>query len=385
MNHEPSRVPFTVTCGYGCAYVSRSSAPPGKPSLLQSLKPLSVADVVLITQQFMRAGNWQSAQQLCEQACGHWGRDTALTVARAVVELGVGQYELAEELLHEVLSDHPEHLVALYSLACLYQKQGDAIKARDTLFTLVQIFADYPGALSTLATVVMPGPTHRDVLAYVHQRLRPRSYLELGVEASATLKLAQYSSAVVGVGPRLSLLQPDRQLRSVKLFACTSNEFFERQSPQTALNGLPLELVFIASVHQFESALRDFCNTELWASQRTVVVMHDVLPLLPIVASRVRQTTFWSGDTWKVLWGLIEHRPDLTINIIPAPPSGLAIIRDLDPEQALSDSQVASMIEQYSRLEMPELEPGHFAPHLPLVENSVAGWCDALGISEYAQ
>jgi hypothetical protein len=40
---------------------------------------------------------------------------------------------------------------------------------------------------------------------------------------------------------------------------------------------------------------------------------------------------FWSGDVWKVVVLLKKHRPDLAIHIIAAPPTGVCVVRNLDP------------------------------------------------------
>jgi predicted O-methyltransferase YrrM len=362
--------------------VQRLSAPPGRLSLLQRLKPLSIADVVLLTQQFIRSGSWSLARQLCEEAIAHWGNDTALTVSRAMVELGAGQRPLAESLLDEVLADHPEHLAALYTSAWMNIQRGKPVNAREQLLTIARVFADYPGALGTLATLLLPGPSYREVLAFIHQTLRPASYLEIGVETGATLKLARLSSTILGVDPDLSQVQQDPVVSRARLFPCTSDEFFDRQTPQSALNSQTLDFAFIDGMHQFEYVLRDFCSIEAWASHGTVVAMHDVLPILPVVATRERQTKFWVGDTWKALWILLEHRPDLTISVIPTAPSGIAIIRGFSTHRAFTDDQLDAALEKFAGLAYPELEPGTFPTQIPLVPNSVLGWHSALGTPE---
>ena len=360
----------------------RSSFPPGRQSLLRSLKPLSVADVVLLAQQFIRSGNLEMARQLCQEAEAHWGLDTALSVTHAMVELGAGQRHVAEVMLDEVLADHPEHPSALYTSAWMNIQRGKPINARDQLLTLVRVFADYPGALSTLATLLMPGPSYREVLAFVHETLQPRAYLEIGVEAGTTLQLAQFSSIVVGIDPDLSALQKDKPVSAARLFPCTSDDFFDRQSQRSALNGRPLDMALMNGTRQFEVALRDFYNVESWAWPKTVVIMTNVLPILPMVASREQQTKFWAGDTWKALWTLLEYREDLTVTVIPTPPSGLAVIRNLDARRTMSESQVDEAIARFTTRPYPEDEPGQFPSHLPLVANTESGWCEALGVRE---
>lgn len=335
-----------------------------------------------MTQQLIRSGSWSLARQLCAEATEHWGQDTALTVSRAMVELGAGQRQLAESLLDEVLADHPEHLAALYTSAWMNIQRGKPVNAREQLLTISRVFADYPGALGTLATLLLPGPSYREVLAFIHHALKPVSYLEIGVETGATLRLAQFSSIILGVDPDLSQVQKDAVVGRARLFSCTSDEFFDRQTPQSALNSQALDFAFIDGMHQFEFALRDFCNIEAWASSRTVVAIHDVLPILPIVATRERQTKFWVGDTWKTLWILLEHRPELTIHVIPTAPSGIAVIRGFGTSRRFADAQLDAAFERFSSIDYPDLEPGTFPSHIPVVTNSIPGWRAALGSNE---
>ena len=344
-----------------------------------------MADVVLLAQQFMRSGSWDLARQLCKEAGEHWGEETALIVTRAMIEMGAGQRQLAETLLGEVLADHPEHLAALYSSAWMNIQRGKTVNAREQLLTITRVFADYPGALGTLATTLLPGPSYREVLAFLHKALKPQTYLEIGLETGATLRLARFSSTLVGIDPDLSLIQQDEVIGRARMFSCTSDEFFDRQTPRSALNSQPLEFAFIDGMHQFEYALRDFCNLETWATSETVIAMHDVLPILPLAASRERQTKFWVGDTWKALWTLLEYRPDLTINVIPTAPSGIAVIRGFRTRRSLSETQLAAAYEKYSNLPYPDYEAGSFPAHLPLVANSVQGWLMALGLGEETQ
>ena len=56
-------------------------------------------------------------------------------------------------------------------------------------------------------------------------------------------------------------------------------------------------------------------------------------------ATRDRATTCWSGDVWRLILALKKHRPDLEIFTIAARPTGLALIRNLDPQsRVLSDN-----------------------------------------------
>ena len=353
-----------------------------RPNLLIELGLESISDVVLLALQCLRSGNYQHAIQLCSAGCERYGNDTAAAVVSAMAELGMGEVGRAETLLSAVRSAHPTHLVSLYTLAWLHAESGDTALAVKELLAVIRAYPDYPGALGALSTFHMPGPSYRDVLGYVHQVLAPKTYLEIGVETGATLRLAQSAELAVGIDPNLVAVRKSEIKGQVRLYETTSDEFFTAHTCASVFDGRPLDLAFIDGMHRFEYAIRDFCNVESWSNPNTVVVLHDVLPVHPIVAERERQTKFWVGDTWKVLWLLVERRQDLTISVIPTPPSGLAIIRGLNREHKCDPAHFGNTIEHYAGLTYPSLEPGTWPGHLRLVANTRAGWNSALFMSE---
>ncbi|NJM91841.1 MAG: hypothetical protein HC861_03555, partial [Rhodospirillaceae bacterium] len=65
----------------------------------------------------------------------------------------------------------------------------------------------------------------------------------------------------------------------------------------------------------------------------------------------------WAGDTWKALWILQRHRPDLRIFAFDAPPSGLVVVTQLDPastrlkqvyEEAVAAADAADLASFYA-------------------------------------
>ena len=69
-------------------------------------------------------------------------------------------------------------------------------------------------------------------------------------------------------------------------------------------------------------------------------MMHDCLPpgfymtARDIRDPRMQQSRFgdwWTGDVWQVVPMLQEFRPDLSITLIDAVPTGLVIVSNLDP------------------------------------------------------
>lgn len=183
------------------------------------------------------------------------------------------------------------------------------------------------------------GRNYLKVMAQLHALIRPQTYLEVGTATGRTLAIARCAS--IAIDPKFRL---DCDVRSGKpachLFEMTSDAFFAAEDPQV-LFGRPIEFAFIDGLHHFEFALRDFMNIEAHCRPESLIVLHDCLPVDSHMARRDRRDrsfaasasypNAWAGDTWKALWILQRHRPDLGIFAFDAPPSGLVVVTHLDP------------------------------------------------------
>jgi hypothetical protein len=138
-----------------------------------------------------------------------------------------------------------------------------------------------------------------------------------------------------------------------RVFHETSDAFFARQSREQALGEHRLDLSFIDGMHWFEYALRDFMHVEAWSQPDGVVVLHDCLPVLPLWATRQRRTRFWVGDVWKVVSILREHRPELRVKIVATAPSGLCVVRGLDPTSRVLHERLDEIVARYRDLPYP--------------------------------
>jgi methyltransferase family protein len=182
------------------------------------------------------------------------------------------------------------------------------------------------------------------------------------------LALAITASKVVGVDPADAPLEQSPPAGAT-VFRMTSDEFFSRKRVKDVFDRDSVDLIFIDGMHWYENALRDFLHAERWTARTSVIVMHDCLPVMDAVATRERKTSFWTGDTWKTLEALIQYRPDLQIEVIPTSPSGLVIIRNLDPSSSLLEEKYSEIAARYESLVYP-YECGVFPPHYHQIENS---------------
>jgi len=185
-------------------------------------------------------------------------------------------------------------------------------------------------------------PTYWHLLGAVHGLLRPRTYLEIGVDEGHSLALARAETRIVGVDPTPNLgplNHPDWTVIP------TSSEDFFREHDVVALLQEPLDLAFVDGLHLFEVALADLLAIERLAHSRTVVLVHDVLPIDAETSARKRSTAVWSGDVWKMVVLLRRHRTDLMVTTLDVGPTGMAVITGFDPTRTTDDAWIIPEIQ----------------------------------------
>ena len=319
-------------------------------ALAAALGELGQADLLLLATQALRVGSLDYAAAICEVSREP---EPALRLARAAALFGLGQHDVAIRIVEEVLQSAPDHLAALFYRAQMAQHAGDVPRAAELLLRVLGRFPDFPGAQGALAGLRLPGPPYRDVLRRLHESLQPRRYLEIGVETGATLAMAHAAQQVIGIDPDRSKLRPELVPKNARVFHETSDAFFARHTPEQLLGKDRLDFAFIDGMHWFEYALRDFINVEAWSHPDATVVLHDCLPVFPLTASRERLTKFWVGDVWKVVCILRELRPELRVKIIATAPSGLCVVRGLDPQSKVLPAALDEVIARYRDLPYP--------------------------------
>ena len=168
---------------------------------------------------------------------------------------------------------------------------------------------------------------YRDFLGRIHELLEPPTYLEIGVRNGDSLALARSPS--IGIDPAYSLKVAPPP--GAKLFPVTSDDFFERAEPLLTFDGRRVGFSFIDGMHLSEFALRDFVNVERHADWTAAIVFDDILPRDIPEANRDRATHQWTGDVYKVLEVLEEHRPDLIVLRVGTEPTGLGLVLGSTP------------------------------------------------------
>lgn len=219
---------------------------------------------------------------------------------------------------------------------------------------------------STTLQKRFPGPNYLVWLTWFHTVLKPQNYVEIGVETGQSLANARPPTRAIGIDPSIQIVHT--QEAWVKLFKLTSDDFFQQQNLKDLLAPEALELGFIDGLHTFDQALKDFINLERFSTPKTVVLFHDIFPVIPITAARECASRLWLGDTWKVIVTLIKYRPDLQIFTIPAYPSGLAVVSNLDASNNMLHSDYERIYNEAMALELEDYLP-KMESHLNVVAN----------------
>ena len=179
----------------------------------------------------------------------------------------------------------------------------------------------------------LTGENYPDVLARLHEVLRPRSYFEIGTLDGLTLRLARCAS--LAVDPQFHIHDNIAEGKPLLcLYQMRSDDFFRDYNPAGILGG-PIDFAFIDGLHLSEFLLRDFLNTEKYCRRNSVIAMHDCIPTDVYMAERTphigtelrpQHEGWWTGDVWKVTLILRKYRPDLFLHSLDASPTGLILV-----------------------------------------------------------
>jgi hypothetical protein len=207
--------------------------------------------------------------------------------------------------------------------------------------------------------------SRHDFLRALHRVIRPRNYLEIGVNDGRSLALSRVPS--IAVDPEFKITVPLRC--DLHLIKETSDDFFARPDPilhlrsgRNPLRNLrrgrapfghwigsepTLDLAFIDGLHLFEFALRDFMNVEKFAHWTSVIVLDDMLPRNVDEAARDRHTKMWAGDVYKVSLVLRKHRPDLVVLPMNTAPTGVMVVLGADATNTALHSRYDDLLRDW--------------------------------------
>ncbi len=142
-----------------------------------------------------------------------------------------------------------------------------------------------------LSRLIFPGDNYIQILKALHERIRPKFYLEIGVAKGDTLACVMPSTSAVGVDPRPRI--EHRIGSNIDIFAETSDAFFAAYETRPKFDNRKIDLAFIDGLHHFEQALRDFVNIEKRAANDGLIVLHDCIPFDEVDSGRDDTAAHW--------------------------------------------------------------------------------------------
>lgn len=184
--------------------------------------------------------------------------------------------------------------------------------------------------------------TRHEFLAELHKLLRPRTYLEIGIQHGWSLNLAYEADVAIGIDPLPLIHERGNQI----IYPMTSDEAFKGEGAPVLP---PLDLVFIDGMHLYEYALRDFMNVLRLVHKDSMIVFDDVLPRNQEEANRVQCPGDWTGDVWKVYKTVPVYRPDLKFRLVDTQPTGLLLVTGFGKDSTSLDRVYESLVAIWSK------------------------------------
>jgi hypothetical protein len=201
---------------------------------------------------------------------------------------------------------------------------------------------------------LLPGNSYLEWLKWAHRTIKPANYVEIGVETGQSLQYVGSNTRAVGIDPAPQIVHGFSAWS--KIYKAESDTFFKENNLVEVMHGA-VNLAFIDGLHYYEQALRDFMHVEAACLPESVIMLHDVNPVIAETATRERNTYWWAGDTWKIMVILAKHRPDLKIITVPAFPTGLAIITGLDPASTYIKDHFDTLVKEVANMSFDDYLP----------------------------
>jgi tetratricopeptide (TPR) repeat protein len=255
----------------------------------------------------------------------------ATSIARLARSRAPDEYEPQRLLSITATADQAYPLDAEHFLAIgeAYRLLGEQELAAANYRKALTFDHDLAQAHHSLATLASPGDGYEVWLGRFYGELAPETVIEIGIDSGALLALVRPPALAIGVGPHPSIQHPLKT--ETHIFPETSDAFFSRHGPDRLLAGRALGIGFIDGLPLYEQALRDFINLERYCGPRSVILLHDTVPLDETTQSRARDTQFHTGDVWKTVLCPKYYRSDLEVFTIATPLTGLTVVAGLDP------------------------------------------------------
>jgi len=288
-----------------------------------------VLDLIALTARAIQVGDTAVSNDLLHQLLEAAPESPTALSLTAAWDLARGDIDAAILGIEAALRLDPQNLNSNVEASRIYFKAGKPKRSVIHSQRVLDALPTFPGLRDLYFKCAFAGSDYRDFLPLLHECLAPSVYLEIGVQKGLSFKHAYGAEIAIGIDPRMEKAPPECREWG-RLFEMTSDDFFAKDHYEETCGERRIDLAFIDGMHLFEYTLRDFINIERRAHAKSVVLIHDIIPINMKAGARLRKTKTWMGDVWKVMLVLKRYRPDLDLVVINAGPSGLAVVRGLD-------------------------------------------------------
>src|SRR5439155_20315172 len=134
-----------------------------------------------------------------------------------------------------------------FGAAVAHRELGANEAARECCETALALDPGLHPVHGFLASLNFPGPFYLEVIAMFHSHLRPRTYLEIGVETGQSIALARPETRASGIHPEPKIAQ--RLPPGASIHSTTSDEYFAAHAEPAELGGLRIALACIDGIH----------------------------------------------------------------------------------------------------------------------------------------
>lgn len=205
---------------------------------------------------------------------------------------------------------------------------GAQSHSRDIAGQLYQIHEE-------MAKKQFPDIDYKQYLKDRHENTPVKTYLEIGVRWGDALALATEDCKAVGVDPAFDIRETIQA--DATLFKLTSDDFFFEHT-ETYRN--TFDMIFVDGLHEAKQTAKDICHAFAVLKEGGEIFVHDAMPVALSVTAPVQHTRFWTGNVWQAAAAFCVPGAPYKWEFVPAFPSGLFRIYDVDPDYVPSGNAV---------------------------------------------
>jgi tetratricopeptide (TPR) repeat protein len=323
-----------------------------------------------------KAGDAESAKSRYEQILSQTPNDPDALNLLGVLSLQCGHLDKAHDLIQRAIDVKPKVAEYHHNLGQVFKKSGKLNSARAcyqkslTLDSDLQIAKNQLNTLGMKGAVIEPNEKHMSkgmrryqVVQHVIDRIKARTYLEIGVDKGLTFVNTQVARKI-GIDPvptaqlidqmlnifnidyfsfRTAGSPPSSELKltatarqtidqlaageSAELFYITSDSFFKNNAA-LLFHSEKIDVAFVDGLHMYEQTYQDVLNILDHLNDSGVILVHDCNPPTHASAAPARSWEeaemmnlpgwdgMWCGDVWKSIVHLRAVRDDLNIFVL---------------------------------------------------------------------